>query len=359
MPALADSSIMIVDDNPANLKLLEDMLRHDGYEVRSFPRGRLALAAADQDPPDLILLDVNMPEMNGYEVCERLKAHPGLAAIPVIFLSALNEIEDKIKGFRVGGVDYVTKPFHFEEVQSRVGAHVRLRCLQKQIQNDKSRLEDLVEMQVKRIADGQMATIFAIAKLAEARDDETGLHLERIRTLCRLLAEGLSRHPMYQTTIDHTWIRNIFHASPLHDIGKVAIPDRILLKPESLTPEEFEIMKSHTTLGARTLRAVLRKYPDNEFIAIGIDVAQSHHERWDGEGYPDGLRECQIPLCARILAVADCYDALRSRRCYKPPVPHDETCAIVLANGGRQFDPSITAVFGELSATFKDRWDNL
>jgi putative two-component system response regulator len=346
--------VMVVDDNPANLHLMEEMLRPRGYEVRSFPRGRMALTAASQRPPDLILLDITMPEMTGYEVCERLKADPLLSKVPVIFLSALDALEDRLRGFRSGGVDYISKPFQFEEVQARVDAHVRLRRFQIQIETDNRRLQDLVQAQVRRIAEGHLATIFAIARLAETRDDQTGKHLERIQTFCQLLAEGLSRTPAYCNVIDKSWIEDIFHASPLHDIGKVAIPDRILQKPGKLTPEETAIMKTHTTLGAHTLRAVHQRFPDNNLIAMGIEAAQSHHERWDGGGYPDGLRGEEIPLCARILAVADCYDALRSKRCYKPAIPHDETCGIILESGGTQFDPSVTAVFRELAETFSD-----
>lgn len=346
--------VMVVDDNPANLKLMEEMLRPRGYEVRSFPRGRMALAAASQRPPDLILLDINMPEMTGFEVCEKLKADEQLSKIPVIFLSALNALEDRLQGFRCGGVDYISKPFQFEEVQARVDAHVRLRRFQNRIESDNRRLNELVQIQVKRIADGHLAAIFAIAKLAETRDDQTGKHLERIQTFCHLLADSLNRQGPHKNRIDSAWIEDLVHASPLHDIGKVAIPDGILQKPGKLTAEEFAVMKTHTTLGAQTLRAVYERFPDNNLIAMGIDIAQSHHERWDGTGYPDGLRGEKIPLCARILAVADCYDALRSKRCYKSAVGHDETCAIILAGSGTQFDPVVTAVFEELSETFRD-----
>src|SRR5579872_3537462 len=189
--------VMVVDDNPANLRLMEEMLRPRGYEVRSFPRGRMALAAASLNPPDVILLDITMPEMTGYEVCERLKASPQLAKIPVIFLSALDALEDRLRGFRAGGVDYISKPFQFEEVKARVDAHVRLRRFQSQIETDNRRLQDLVQAQVRRIAEGHLATIFAIARLAETRDDQTGKHLERIQTFCQLLAEGLSCIPPY------------------------------------------------------------------------------------------------------------------------------------------------------------------
>jgi putative two-component system response regulator len=352
----AGASVMVVDDNPANLKLMEDILRGRGYDVSSFPRGRMALNAASEAPPDLILLDINMPEMNGYEVCEQLKASEKLSGIPVIFLSALNALEDKVRGFRAGGVDFVSKPFQIEEVQARVETHVKLRRLQKAVESDNGRLQELVRVQVRKIADAQMETIFAIAKLAEARDDETGRHLERLQTFSGLLAIGMSEQAKFRQIIEHAWIKNIFHATPLHDIGKVAIPDRILIKPGPLTPEEFEVMKTHAALGARTLRTVHERFPDNEFIRMGIDIAQSHHERWDGSGYPDGLSGEAIPLCARIVAVADFYDAVRSKRCYKPAIPHEETCAMILKENGKLFDPDVVSVFSGLRDSFRDVW---
>jgi putative two-component system response regulator len=352
-------TVMVVDDNPANLKLMEGMLRSAGYEVRSFPRGQMALAAASQNLPDLILLDINMPEMTGYEVCKRLKGNPRLCEIPVIFLSAMNAQEDRLLAFRSGGVDYVSKPFHFEEVQARVDTHVRLRHLQRVIETDNSRLQELVQAQVKQIADAQTETLFAIAKLAETRDDETGKHVERVQTFCRLLAGVIGERPEYKTTVDIAWIKNLIQASPLHDIGKVAIPDRILLKPGPLNPEELAIMKTHALLGSQTLKTVHDKFPDNDFIAMGIELARSHHEWWDGSGYPDGLTGEEIPLCARILAVADCYDALRSRRPYKAAIAHGEACAMVFRDSGKHFDPIVTAAFGEVLDTFEDVWKRL
>jgi putative two-component system response regulator len=344
--------VMVVDDNPANLQLMEEMLLSCGYEVRSFPRGRMAMAAATKQPPDLILLDINMPEMTGFEVCEELRLSPQLSGIPVIFLSAMNSAEARLQGFRSGGVDYISKPFQFEEVHARVDAHVRLRQLHRKMQ-------ERVQLQIKKTSDAQMETIFAIAKLTEARDDETGGHLERVQSFTRLLTIGLSEDPKYKATIDSAWIRNIYFASPLHDIGKVAIPDRILLKPGPLTAEEFAVMKTHAALGAQTLRAVHYKYPDNEFIEMGIDIAQSHHEWWDGSGYPNGLAGEAIPLCARILAVADCYDAIRSKRHYKSGISHEETCAIILRDSGYHFDPAVIAVFSKLSNVFQDVWTRM
>jgi len=350
-------SVMVVDDDPASLKLMEKILQpRSRYEVRSFSRGRMALTAASERPPDLILLDIKMPEMTGYEVCERLKSSAQLSGIPVIFISALNAPEERLRGFRFGVVDYVSKPFQFEELQARVDTHLRLRSLQQKSEKDNYFLQEMVQTQIKTIAGARVETVFAIAKLAESRDDQTGRHLERIQTLCRLMAVGFSELTKYKTTVDSSWIRTLYYSSALHDIGKVAIPDRILLKPGPLTPEEFAIMKTHAALGAQTLRTLHGRYPDNELIEIGIEIAQSHHERWDGTGYPDGLAGEVIPLRARILAVADCYDAIRSRRCYKPAIPHDETCAIILQESGKHFDPTVTAVFSELAGTFQDMW---
>jgi putative two-component system response regulator len=356
---LNQNDIIVVDDNPNNLNLLEEILMQQGHSVRLFPRGRLALAAALNNPPDLILLDINMPEVNGYEVCEQLKSTPELSGVPVIFLTALDAPEDRLRGFQCGGVDYISKPFHIEEVQARVGAHLKLRRLQQKIETDNCRLQELVEIQVKKIADAQLATIFAIAKLVEARDLETGRHLERIQTFCWLLASRLGKHPKYASMVDRTWISNIFHASPLHDIGKVAIADEILLKPGPLTPDEYAVMKTHAAVGAQTLRSVHSRYPDSEFIEMGIQVAGSHHERWDGTGYPEGLAGEEIPLCARILSVADCYDAIRSTRSYKATRSHEDASAVIRRESGKQFDPVVAAVYAEVADTFRRVWTEM
>jgi putative two-component system response regulator len=353
------ANIMVVDDQPANLKLMESMLIRQGYAVRSFPRGRMALAAAIRQPPDLILLDIDMPEMNGLELCERLKSSERLASIPVIFLSAMSETADKIKAFRSGGFDYLTKPFDLEEAQARIETQLKLHDLQIRVESQNRDLEKLVKLQVREIAQAQMATIFALATLAESRDQETGRHLERVRILCRLLAAEMSAWPEYSGKINDEYILDIFHASPLHDIGKVAIPDNILLKPGKLTPEEFEVMKTHTTLGAQTLELVLEQHPANAFIVMGIEIARSHHERWDGTGYPGGLAGDAIPLCARVMTIADCYDALRSKRCYKEPWSHEESRALIVHGSGCQFDPDAIRAFHAVEDEFRRVWEHV
>jgi putative two-component system response regulator len=290
-----------------------------------------------------------MPKMDGYEVCRRMKADERLAGIPVIFLSALGETSDKVEAFAAGGVDYITKPFQIDEVHARVNTHLRLHRLQTEVEAYSSHLENRVAEQVEEILDSHMATIFAMARLAESRDDETGTHLERVRAFCRLLGEGMA----HNNGLEGQYVRHLVHAGPLHDIGKVGISDAILLKPGRLTPDEFEIMKTHTVLGAQTLEAVRAEYSSNAFVSMGIDIARSHHERWDGGGYPDGLAGEAIPLCGRIMAVADVYDALRSKRVYKPPMPHEESCRIILEGSGTQFDPSVIRVFAERADEFE------
>jgi putative two-component system response regulator len=346
-------SILIVDDTPANLQLLASMLKERGYKTRPVPSGLLALQAALSETPDLILLDVNMPEMNGFEVCQSLKADEKLKDIPVIFISALNEVLDKVKAFAVGGVDYITKPFQFDEVQARVDTHLKIRHLQEELEQHNRQLGKLVQVQVKKISDTQMAMIFALAKLAESRDDDSGLHLERVQAFCKKLAEGLSHRFRAGGQVDATFIENIFYASPLHDIGKVAIADRIVLKPGKLTPEEFEIMKTHAALGAEKLEAVQRQFPGNALLDMGIAIAKFHHEKWDGAGYPQGLAGEAIPLSARIMAVVDVYETLRAKRCYKAPFSHEESVDIIVSSGGTHFDPEIVKVFIELKEDFR------
>jgi putative two-component system response regulator len=354
IPSFPDKpDILVVDDTPANLQLLASMLKDRGYKTRPVPSGMLALQAALSDPPDLILLDINMPEMNGFDVCESLKADEKLKDIPVIFISALNEVLDKVRAFAVGGVDYITKPFQFDEVQARVDTHLKLWRLQQELEKHNRQLGKLVQAQVKKISDTQMAMIFALAKLAESRDDDSGMHLERVQAFCRTLAEGLAERPHPGRQVDAKFIENIFHASPLHDIGKVAIPDRIILKPGKLTPEEFEIMKTHARLGAEKLEAVQRKFPGNALLDMGIAIARFHHEKWNGEGYPQGLAGEAIPLSARIMAVVDVYETLRAKRCYKAAFSHEESADIIVNSSRTHFDPELVNIFIELQDDFK------
>ena len=350
---IAHSRILIVDDSPEAIEVLAHALpEHCRRQAALSGEKAIRLLESSRDLPDLILLDVMMPGMDGYEVCRRIKLDERLKGIPVIYLSALTDTRDKVKAFEQGGVDYIEKPFKLEEVRARVETHLKLHYLQKEIEAYNKNLELMVEEKVKEISESQTATIFALAKLAESRDVDTGDHLLRIQDFCRLLADNLSRHSKYQDRINAEYIDNLQKASPLHDIGKVGIRDAILLKPGKLSPEEFEEMKGHTVIGADTLREVYQKYPGNYFIKIGIEIAQSHHEKWDGSGYPEGLCEEQIPLSARIMALADVYDALRSKRVYKEAFPHEKALEIILQGSGKHFDPLTVEAFQALEQAF-------
>lgn len=349
------ADILIVDDAPANLELMSDLLRARGYEPRPAISGVTALAAAAVDPPDLVLLDVDMPGMDGYEVCRRLKADERLQDIPIIFVSAVfTQAADKVKALSLGAVDYVTKPFQAEEVYARVETHLRLRGLLVEVEEYSHGLEVLVEQKVAEIVSAQTATIFALAKLAEYRDDDTGRHLERVAAYCRILAGEMSRAPRFAAVFTPQYVENLSRAAPLHDIGKVGIPDAILLKPGKLTTEEFEDMKRHTTLGAETLASVHAQYPGNDFLKIGIEIALSHHEQWAGGGYPRGLVGEAIPVSARVVAVADVYDAVRSKRSYKPAMSHEAAREIVLESRGTHFDPAVVAAFAARADEFQE-----
>ena len=344
--------ILVIDDVPENLQLLTGMLCVKGYMVRPVLDGREAIEMAFANPPDLILLDISMPDMDGYAVCEQFKGCSKLKDIPVIFISARSGMEDKIRAFDSGGVDYVTKPFEIKEVQARVDTHLKLRLMNKTLERYNTNLREMVQEKVLEISDSQLATILALAKLAEQRDDETGIHLERVRKSCWGLTNWLREYSPYKDQISPQFLQNIERSACLHDIGKVGIPDAILLKPGKLTAAEFEIAKKHTLIGAETLETVRQMYPKNEFVRMGVDIARHHHERWDGRGYPDGLAGEQISLAARIMAVADVYDALRTKRVYKPAFSQEESCRIMLGQSGKQFDPEIIEAFRYLMTEF-------
>jgi putative two-component system response regulator len=346
--------ILIVDDSPEAIDVLGNALpRHYRRQAALSGEKAIKLLEPGKELPDLILLDVMMPGMDGYEVCKHFKSDERLKDIPVIYLSALTDIKDKVKAFEQGGVDYIEKPFQLEEVRARVDTHLKLRFYRKELEDHINNLEQMVQDKVKEISESQMATIFALAKLAESRDADTGDHLKRVQVFCRLIAEKLRMDINHNNSINAEYVDNLQKASPLHDIGKVGIRDAVLLKPGKLTPEEFEEMKAHTAIGAKTLEEVYQRYSNNQFIKIGIEIARSHHEKWDGSGYPDGLRTEQIPLSARIMALADVYDALRSKRIYKDAYSHEKALKIIVLDSGKHFDPSVTEAFLKVEQEFE------
>lgn len=350
---LEGMSVLIVDDAPENLRLLSAVLKRGGLVPRPVTSGRLAIEAAVFDPPDLVLLDVRMPEMSGMDVCRWFKQDGRLRSIPIIFISGLQGTEEKVEAFRVGAIDYISKPFQEKEVLARIKTHLHLRRLQIELVTQNQALEQQISRQVKAATASQLATIFALAKLAEARDDDTGQHIERVRVLCRMLAEQMREMSLHRTELTDAFIDNLYQTASLHDIGKVGTPDSVLLKPGKLTTEEFTEMRKHCTLGADTLAQVLKQHPDNQFLRMGVEVARSHHEKWDGSGYPDGLKGAEIPLAARTVAVADFYDALTSKRCYRPGFSHAETSQMLHKGEGTHFDPDVVAAFTALEGEFE------
>jgi putative two-component system response regulator len=346
------SSVLIVDDAPENLRLLSAVLKRGGLVPRPVTSGRFAIEAAINDPPDLVLLDICMPEMSGLDVCRWFKGDERLRAIPVVFISGLLGTDDKMEAFRVGAVDYILKPFQEQEVLARVRTHLSLRSLQRQLMSYNLQLEQRIAEQVNVVAASHVATIFALAKLAEARDDNTGQHIERVQHFAKVLAERMREMRLYGTRLTGLFIDNVRQTASLHDIGKVGILDAILLKAGKLTSNEFEEMKKHCALGADTLAAVLKRYPSNQFLRMGVDVARSHHEKWDGSGYPDGLKGEEIPLAARIVALSDFYDALTSNRCYRSAFSHEDTCRMIEEGSGSHFDPNIFAAFRTVQGQF-------
>ena len=352
-------NILIVDDNPENLHLLANALLSDGYLVRAALNGEMAITMAINEPPDLIIMDINMPDMDGYQACDRLKAEPTLKSVPIIFLSAMQDTDAKVLAFNHGGVDYATKPFIFQELLARVSTHIELHQLQQELEQRNESLNQTVFAQQQEISAAQLSTIVALAKLAESRDDDTGLHIDRVGSFSRRLAQAAQNHSNRNAELNDHYVEMIYHASALHDIGKVGIADAILQKPGKLNSDEFDIMKTHPTIGFLTLESIVKSYPNNQMVGMGSDIAKSHHEKWNGSGYPEGLSGEAIPLSARIVAIADVYDALRSKRPYKTPFSHQQAVDIILEGRGVHFDPELIRLFESIHHEFDQIWHSL
>lgn len=345
-------TILVIDDTPSNLSLINHLLR-DQYRVKLANSGARGLELAFDRPPDLVLLDIMMPEMDGYEVIQQLKANPLTTHMPVIFLTAKIEAADEELGFQLGAVDFIHKPFSPSIMLARIGAHLQVHAWQTFLEDKSAWLQSEVERRVNEVLKLQAGAIRVMVSLAEFRDECTGNHIRRTQTYVRRLAEHLSRQARDRAFLNPETIDSIAKASPLHDIGKIAIPDNILLKPGKHTPEEFEIMKTHAIKGEGMLQRTRKELgDDNLMLLYASQIARSHHERWDGGGYPDGLVGEAIPLPARLMAVADVYDALRSRRPYKAAFSHEEAAAIMLDGCGKHFDPLLMDAFLALQDEF-------
>ena len=356
-PELA--TVLIVDDTPANLNLLTNLLK-DKYRLKVANNGVRALELATAAPPDLILLDIMMPEMDGYEVCRRLKANKATSRIPVIFLTAKNETEDEELGFSLGAVDFIHKPISPSLVAARVKTHLTIKSWQDFMLDQNSWLLKEVKQRLTEINHLQDASIYVMVSLAEFRDECTGNHIRRTQEYVKILAQYLAQLPAYQSILTEAYIELLTKSAPLHDIGKIAIPDQILLKPDSLTVNEFSIMKTHAIRGYEMLKqAGTHMGEHGNFLMIAMSIARHHHEKWDGSGYPDGLAGHAIPLPARLMAVADVYDALRSSRPYKEAMSHESAAKIIAQGRNIHFDPNIVDTFFILSTEISDitnRW---
>lgn len=361
--------VIVVDDEPELLDLLRYTLTCSGYDVFPFSTGAAALEAVVGETFDIILLDINMPEMDGFQVCERIKQHPRLKDIPVIFLSGLSSTENKMQGFRAGGVDYITKPYQFDEVQARVGAHVRLGRAEAQLRQQNEQLEQTIlertselriDIEKRKLVETQLAlqveateeafiyTIYALARAAESNDEDTGNHILRVGEFSAIIAVQLG--------FDDVFVQTIRIQSILHDVGKIHTHPDIFKKISSLTYEEFTKMKEHTFAGSMIIGK-------NEKLKIGRSIALTHHEKWNGSGYPRGLAGEQIPMEGRITAIADIYDALRSPRPYKEAFDHDTAYKIITEGDGRtipeHFDPAVLKAFEKTSTQFDKTYQRL
>lgn len=347
-------TVLIVDDSPDNLLLISGLLKNR-YQIKVANNGEKAIKIAQEDvKPDLILLDVMMPDLSGYDVCKILKSNKACKDIPIIFLTALTSAEDEEKGLYLGACDFITKPISPPTLLARIKTHLQNKAARDFLNDQNIFLENEITSRTKDLAAIQDVTILSMASLAETRDSDTGNHIRRTQYYVQLLANTLKMHPRFVDFLTDRNIVMLFKTAPLHDIGKVGIPDRILLKPGKLSIEEFEIMKTHTTLGRDALdNAVKTLGIKVEFLDMAKDIAYYHQEKWDGSGYPLGISGDSIPISARLMALADVYDALISKRVYKEGISHGEACEIIMQGEGSHFDPDITQAFKSVSDEFQ------
>ncbi len=351
--------ILVVDDVQENLQVLNQILKERGYKVRLINSGKGALGIIMKNAPDLILLDITMPDMNGYEVCQKLKEDVRFREIPIIFISALTETFDKVKAFKIGGVDYITKPFQAEEVLARIETHLKIATLQYQLKKRVMELEVLADKQVKNILEQQNASIYNLAQFAQMLDNGSDKHLDRISSYCHLLAKQLKSRSVYSNELTDSFLEDITFASRLYDVGKLSLPSSIVLKSKTdkLTPNELEIMKSHTILAADMLKSLKKEDLVGVELKMLTDITSSHHEKWDGTGYPNGLKSTNIPLSARIVSIADVYDAFITNKCHVM-LSHDKVVQVIRGAAFTYFDPIIVDAFIQINEKFFDTWDD-
>lgn len=346
--------ILVVDDDSANLMLAQKILG-GVYRIAAANSGAAAFKYLEKNKPDLILLDINMPEMDGFEAIDKLKRDERYSMIPIIFLTADKSAETETKCFQAGAVDFVGKPFVPDILMSRVKRTLELEKYRSGLEELVKEQTQMLEERANRISEIQNHVIAGMANLIESRDGSTGKHVKNTQTYVTMIVNELKRQGLFSDILSEEYIRNICKAAPLHDIGKIKVPDRILQKPGRLTEEEFIEMKKHTEYSGEIIKDIIGEVEDEKYVKIAGDIAMYHHERWDGTGYPKGLLAEQIPLCARIMAVADVFDALYEERCYKSPIRPARKVLDILEKGkGTQFDPIIVDIFVGLEYELKE-----
>lgn len=337
--------ILVVDDEERNRRLLVAMLEADGYTATEAADGAQALDLARQSPPDIVLLDIMMPGMDGYEVARALKLDAATKAIPVVMVTALDDHDSRLRGLEAGAEEFVTKPVNRNELRIRVRNLLRLKEFSDFLADHNRILEAQVQERTRQLSSSYRETIVTMTRAASYKDEETGAHVARISFYTVELAQALG--------LDSDFCDTIHYASPMHDVGKIAIPDAILGKPGTFEPQEWAIMKTHAALGGKLLRGT-----DSPYLVMGAEIADGHHERWDGGGYPLGLAGEAIPFSARIMNICDQYDALRSKRPYKPAFTHEKALEIITVGDGRtmpsHFDPAVLAAFKGCVGRFRN-----
>jgi putative two-component system response regulator len=321
--------ILVVDDDDIALAVAKKVLENGRYEVELAEDGEAALEILRSTDIQILISDWNMPKITGIDLCHYLRSSPSIGYIYIILVTSRSSKEDMVLGLSAGADDFISKPLEPAELLVRVRNAERVLALET-----------------------TSMMLFSLAKLAESKDADTGNHLERVRAYAQAIAEHICKNPIFQKQVSPHFPELIYQTSPLHDIGKVGIPDYVLLKPSSLSDEEWMVMKRHTEIGAETLDACLKLYPSAEYLRIARDIAWAHHERWDGTGYPRGLKGEEIPLCARIVALADVFDALTMKRVYKAAVPFDVARGIILDGEGKHFDPLVVQAFLAIEEQF-------
>lgn len=339
--------LLIVDENATNLKILSMVLTKENYEVKTATSSDSALDKMNKSI-DLVIIDTKLSSTDGYETCKRIKENKNFCDIPIILISQDAKTDDIVKAFAVGANDCISTPFKMEDVKARVKKQLQ--------QKEQAKTETLSE--IKKMNNLQMENIFSLAQMAQSKDDDTGNHLERVKEYCKVLAEELTK-PVYKQNITAEFIKNLELAVPLHDIGKVGISDEIVLKPDKLTEEEFKTMKQHTIIGYNMLKDINKNFGDSDFIKMAMNIAKYHHERYDGLGYPEGLKKESIPLEARIMAIADVYDALRTQKPYHDSLSHEKAFEVIKGGRELQFDYLMVKALKKVHRDFERIWDNL